>query len=129
MGSMPICKCLGWRFLFAEQREWAQREHPEEMANRETMKVKRVPTERGKRNGINKKDALKAVINIMLAKSISDLQSTRAVTYADSENDRQSPATRLHFPFLTPTSFPNVALSHLRIPPARHGLPDQDPFC
>ena len=115
--------------MFAEQREWAQREHREEMADRETMKVKRVPMERGKCNGINKEDALKAVINIMPAKCIPDLQSTRAVTYADSENDRQSLATRLHFPFLPPTSVPNVALSHLRIPLARHGLPVRDPFC
>ena len=129
MGSMPICKCFRGRFLFAEQREWAQREHAEEMANRETMKVKRVPVKRRKGNGINKEDTLKTVINIVLAKCISDLQSTRAVIYADSQNDRQSPATRLHFPFLTPTSFPNVALSHLYIPPARHDLQDRDLFC
>ena len=88
MGSMPVCECLGGRFLFAEQRKWAQREHPEEFPDRETMKVKRVPVERRKSDGINKEDALKAVINIMLAKCISDLQSTRAVTYADSENGR-----------------------------------------
>ena len=126
---MPVCKCFGGRFLFAEQCEWAQREHAEETANRVTMKVERVPVEGRKGNGINKEDALTTVINIMLAKCISDLQSTRAVTYAGSETDRQSPATRLHFPFLTPTSFPNVALSHLRIPPALHRLQDHDPFC
>lgn len=81
---MPICKCFCRGFLFAELPEWAQRKHVEEMTMRKTMKVKRVPDEGKKGNGIDKEDTLNSVISTISRKCRCDLQSTKAETYEGS---------------------------------------------
>ena len=85
---MPVCKGFCRRFLFAEQSDWTQREHVEEMSVRETMKVKRVPDEGDRGKYIDKEDTLETIIGTVCAKCYRDLQNTRAETCAQSEIDR-----------------------------------------
>ena len=70
---MPVCKCFCGSFLFAEQPEWTQWEHVEEMTIRKTMKVKRVPDEGREGNCIDKEDTLQFII--------SAIRANAAVTY------------------------------------------------
>lgn len=126
---MPVCKCFRGGVAFAEQSEWTQREHVEETITRQTMKVKRVPDEGRKGDRIDNEDTLQSIINTIRTKCFYDLRGTRAGTCVGSEIDRRSLATRQRSPILTPTFFLDVALSCLRIPPARRCLRDHDFPC
>ena len=128
MRAVPVCKCFRGGFLFAEQPERTQREHVEEMTITKAMKVKGVPGKGSKSDRVDKEDTLKSNISTARAKCRCDLQSTRAGTYVDFEIDRRSAATRLRFPTLALSSFPDAALSRLRILPAPRHLRDHDPF-
>lgn len=98
------------------------------MTIRKTIKVKRVPDEGSKGDCIDEEDTLKSIISLICAKCRNDLRSTRVVIYVGSGIDRRSSVMRLRFPIQAPTSFLDVALSRLRIPPARRHLQDHDAF-
>lgn len=65
---MPVCKCFRRRFPFAEQSDWTQREHVEEMSMRETVKVERVPDEGNRGDCVDKEDTLKSIISSVCAR-------------------------------------------------------------
>ncbi len=125
---MPVCKCFCRGPLFAEQREWTQWEHIKEMTVRKTMKMESMPDEGSRGDGVDNEDTLKSTISSIRAKYCCDLQSTKAETYEGSENDQWSPAERPRLPVLLPTFVLDVALSRLRIPPARHRPRDHSLF-
>lgn len=75
--------------MSAKQREWAQRKNGEKTSERETVKMKRVPSQGSKCDCVDNKDTLRVVITIcLLTQNVCHSRNTRAKIDAYFETDQ-----------------------------------------